>query len=470
MPYLVFDDNATPKAIPIAAGSDGEFKIGRSLNNNLRLRGDTSISRLHCSILRHDDKFALKDTSSNGTLVGDNLVSGDMVEIRDGDSVAVGNFIFTFHASDSPPYPSTDTTTINLEPLIAPATEAMMIPSPMTTFETIEDDELVFQETAQLAPIQLPNSKDNELSKLPEITGFEIIRTLGTGTHSTTHLAFQAGLKRTVALKVFKVENDGPQPKKFFLENVQATGSLSHKSIVPFFDAGHVDNLYFIAMHYAVGGNLRHKLKKSGPIPPKTVVEVGTAIIEALSQLEDIRALHANITPNNILFSENNEPMLADTGLSHWVASVFQTERNVFQGNPAYMPPEQALDAGIDWTCDQYSLGAVLFEMLTGIQPFTAPSLDLLIRKHLKEKLHFPDKSKIPTPLKNTLAKMMAKSPDRRFASWDDVIAALSVKAKPHPPSPRPKKGVAKAAPNRGKPKNNITLIPKKKKPAIKIK
>lgn len=471
MPYLVFDDNSIQRAVPVATDAADGFKIGRSLENSLRLCGDTSVSRSHCAILRSGDDFVLKDFSSNGTLVGDNLVSGDIAVIKEGDFVTIGNFLFTFRNSDSPPCTPTDTTTITLPSSTAPDAPADTAPKCELDSETMEDDELSFQDTAQLAPIQPPTTLEDGSPEFPEIEGFEIIRALGTGNHSTTYMAFQAKLKRTVALKVFNIDNDGPRPLELFLESMQAAGSLVHKNIVPFFDAGHVNNLYFVVMHYASHGSLRHKIEKGDPTPVKTAIEVGTIMADALSQLKDLRSFHANITPNNILFGENDEPMLADTGLPHWIATVFQPDRNVFRGDPTYMSPEQALDAETDWTCDQYSLGVVLFEMLTGAPPFTASSPDMLIRKHLKGKIRFPDKPKIPAPLKNTLAKMMSKTPDHRFHSWSDVAAAMRAKPKSPPSSmPRPPKTMRKTMPNLGKPKNTLSVLPKRKKPKLKLK
>ena len=467
MPYLVFDDNSARKAVPVAVNSDGSFKIGRSPDNDLKLLGDTSISRRHCAILRSGDVFVLKDFSSNGTLVGNDHVVDGSAAIREGALITVGHFTFTFHGSNTPPCELTDTTTISL-PSLGPAPEAVPNSAPEPQSKA-QDDDLVFQDTAQLAPIYPSNSEDDSM-ELPKIKGFELIRSLGAGNHSTTYLAFQAGLKRTVALKVFTVDNDGPRPKEFFLESVRAAASVTHKNIVPLFDAGHVGNLYFVVMHYSSGGSLRRRMKGE-PMTVKETVALGTAIAAAVSQLKDIRLIHANITPDNILFEKNDDPMLADVGLPHWVASVFQPDRKIFRGNPTYMPPEQALDAETDWTCDQYSLGVVLFEMLTGIPPFTASSPDLLIRKHLKEKLRFPDKPKIPTPLKNALAKMMSKNPSHRFTTWDDV--AMAMRLKPESPSSgmdRSKKSMRKTISNLSKTKKNLTILPKKKKPVLKIK
>ena len=468
MPYLVFDDDFVKKAVPIAANSGGSFKIGRDLENDLKLHGDASVSREHCEIFQDGDVFVLKDFSSNGTLVGDDHVVGGTATIREGAYITVGRSTFTFHDSDTPPCELADTTTISLPPL-EPVSEPTTDNAPEIQSQIQEDDDLVFQDTAQLAPIHPPNSEDESI-ELPEIKGFELIRTLGTGNHSTTYLAFQAGLKRTVALKVFKVDNDGPRPKEFFLESVRAAASVTHKNIVPLFDAGHVGSLYFVVMHYAGGGSLRRKMQEGGLMTVKDTVTLGTTIAAALSQLKDIRLIHANITPDNILFEKDGDAMLADAGLPHWIASVLQPDRNIFCGNPTYMPPEQALDAETDWTCDQYSLGVILFEMLTGIPPFTASSPDLLIRKHLKEKLHFPDKPKIPTPLKNTLAKMMSKNPNRRFATWDDVAMAMRFKESPPSGMDRSKKAMRKTIPNLAKTKKNLAIPPKRKKTVLKLK
>ena len=443
MPYLLYGDSTGQHAIHLDSLESG-FTIGRGSDSNLRLREDSAISRKHCLIFKNmaNGDFFLRDLeSSNGTFVNNKHLHGEEVRIENGDIIGLGSIAFTFKEDDTPPCEYSDTNTIILK-----------VPVP----DISSPEEAAFTDTAKLSlnsPIQ-----DDDDDIFPVVEGFELIRILGGNNYSTTYVAFQSGLKRTVALKTFHTSDADAKWRSYFIESVQTAGAINHKNVVPFFDAGVAGDLCFAAMFYATGGSLRKKLDDAKtPLSEKTVVEQALMLVDALAQANEAGIIHANISPSNILYNEAGDPMLSDLGLAQWIADVFQEERTAFFGRATYMPPEQTLDRGMDWTCDQYSLGAVLFEMLVGAPPFKAPNSHALIQKHLREKIRFPAGGSISESLKKTIATMMAKKPEQRFPSWAELAQALKHRSK------------TKAKP-KSKPKKSGKNIPLKQKPGPKLK
>ena len=459
MAYIVFDDNSIFKAIPIVDEISG-FNIGRSADNHVSLREDSSVSRRHCLILRENSAsdYVLRDLgSSNGTYLNDYCLKNQQCAMRDGDLVGVGNMEFTFYSYEENPYQVVDTTTIFVN---APVPDI----SP--------PDEYQFKETTSLEAIN-PNTlgQDEAGSIFPEIEGFEFIRILGGGNYSTTYLVYQVGLKRTIALKAFHTEGIDESHKGAFSRHIANAGKLQHPHILDFIDAGISEDLCYVAMQYAPQGSLS-KLMEQYPdgIVEEDAVSYILPLIEAMVHVSELGLIHGDICPSNILFNENSQPTLADYGLSHWISDVYQTNRKHFFGSTQHMPPEQTLDQELDWTADQYALGVVFFELLTGASPFSAPSAYALIEKHMREKVRFPADKKISNKSKSIVVKMMGKTPEERFPSWEAVMNAFKTKKTAANSSrknlPPHKKGLEKI----NKTGSGIKISAKKKPAAIKRK
>jgi len=454
MPFLIFENNSGNKAIPIDRSIP--FKIGRSMDNDLRLREDSMISRFHSTITySHDtEEYMLEDLdSSNGSFVNNNCLMNEKIKITDMDQITIGNIAFIFLESDTVQYDLTTTTTI----MVNSPTPDISAPEPKLMSETARLDILKPVKTYPGAEAE----QQNEFTNYPEIKGYEIINILGSGSsqNSTTYLAFQNNLKRSAAIKIFDTTQLTELQKEDFFTNVRIAGKLQHQNIISYIDTGGTNRECYLSMLYAESGNLTDMLALS-PIKENLAVDYMIQLIKAMSKAHNSKIIHYNITPNNILFNKNGNPAISDFGLAEWVSKSYQVNRNYFFGSTKYMSPEQMLDKSLDWTCDQYALGAIFYEMLTGVPPFDAPSIYALIEKHVREKVRFPTKTAISTKNKEIILKMMQKAPKDRFLNWNDILNAFTASSKPKKTSQS-----RKNIPLQSKKMNNIV----KKKNVIQI-
>ena len=445
MAFLIFENHSGTKAVPLNNETVG-FNIGRSMDNELRLREDSMISRHHCSIHLNQEtgQYLLRDLgSSNGTYLNEYCLNDNEVVITDMDQLAVGNMIFVFLAGETVQYALTETATI-------------MVNSP--TPDISSPDDSLMTETARLDLILPPASEIGRISgkfepapSYPAIEGFEIMNVLGHGgsNNATTYLAYQTALKRSAVVKVFDSSSLSSEQKEEFLGHVRAAGNLQHPNIISYIDTGYSGDNCFLSMQYAEAGNLTTKLA-ADTLDEKIASEYISKLVDAMIHSSEAEIVHYNITPNNILFNKNGDPALSDFGLAEWIARTFQVNRNYFFGSTRNMAPEQMLDQSLDWTCDQYALGTVFYEMLVGKPAFDAPSIYALIEKHMREKIRFPSNIQISKKTHNIICKMMGKTPADRYESWQALATAFKApstsvaSAKSRKNIPLQRKGMAK--------------------------
>ena len=421
MPYLVYDNSVSNRSIPIA-DDIVEFYIGRSMENDVRLREDSSVSRKHCMIFKDpaSSEYVLRDLgSSNGTYLNDLCLKVQQCAMRDGDIIGVGEVHFTFYSFQDNPYELVDTTTIYVQKAVP---------------DLSPPNEYPFKDTTSLeavTPVDFASNAEGE-DLFPEVEGFEFIRLLGGGNYSNTYLVFQTGLKRTVALKTFNADTLTENQQRFFLQQISNVGKLNHPNILSFIDAGVAGTVCYVAMQYAPQGTLATLISQfSEGIAEQDATDYILSLCQAMVHAFEQGLFHGDIAPSNILFNENSMPTIADLGLAPWIANVFQPNRTFFFGSTQYMPPEQTLDQKLDWTSDQYALGAIYYELLTGRPPFYAPSAYALIEKHLRESIRFPSDKTISDKTKFIITKLMAKTPEERFPSWQAVVDAICSQESP---------------------------------------
>ena len=419
MSYLIYDDHSVYKSIPVTNETVG-FKIGRSMDNDVRLREDSSVSRSHCLICLSSDltTYYLRDLgSSNGTLLNDYTLHSQECELRDGDLIGVGDVNFTFKTGTDAPYELVDTTTIYVNKAVP---------------DISPPNEYSFKETTRMeAVVPTPAPDSDGVGGFPVVDGYEFIRIIGGGNYSTAFLVYHTEVKRSVVLKIFHTGVIEEKKQRMFLDCVSEASLLEHPGILRFLDAGVMDDCCYVTMPYAPQGTLKSLISQfEDGVDESDAVSYILPIVEAMAAVSSSGLYHSDISPSNIMFDESSRTVLSDFGLASWVASVFQPDRTCFFGSTLHMPPEQTLDRGIDWTCDQYALGAVFFEVLTGVPPFNAPSAYALIEKHLREKIRFPGGKKISDKYKLIISQMMAKNPDDRYPSWTAVYNAFRAKKK----------------------------------------
>ncbi len=255
------------------------------------------------------------------------------------------------------------------------------------------------------------------------IPGYNIIKKIAKGGMANVYIAIQAAVGRTIALKIL--------PKKLCTDESFSTlflqeancGVLNHPNIITIYDAGETDSHLYIAMEYLNGGDLKQKIKSR--LSQEETINIITKLSEALAYAHSKGFIHRDIKPGNIIFNEDNQPILADFGIARAISFSEQTVIDgMMLGTPYYTSPEQASSNKVDHRTDLYSLGVVYYEMLTGSKPFIADTPFALIYKHLEEAPpELDSKFKEHQPI---IHKLMSKKPDDRYASAFDLIEDLA--------------------------------------------
>ena len=270
---------------------------------------------------------------------------------------------------------------------------------------------------------------------LPDRIGhYEVQEIAGQGGMAVVYRAYDSRQRRDVAIKVMMqqhLHNDKLRVR--FTREAQTIRTLSYPTIVPLFDFGEFgpDHLPFLVMGYMPRGSLKERIAR-GALPINEVVKVVQRIGLALDYAHSRDVIHRDIKPGNILFDESDHPYLADFGIaiSGHSGQTILTGDNLAVGTPAYMSPEQGKGERVDARTDIYSLGAVLFEMLTGRQPYASdtPMTPLAIMlMHVQKPI--PDvltyNPGLPAGMGDVIRRAMAKERAERYATANEMVAAL---------------------------------------------
>ena len=266
------------------------------------------------------------------------------------------------------------------------------------------------------------NAKANEQFQPGVIVAgrYRIVGPLGAGGMGDVYHAVQEPLGREVALKVIRAENQTPELNQRFHSEVRAMAAVKHRGVATVFDFGtYVDGTLFYAMEMIHGLNLRELLEREGPLPWPRVHAITLQIAEALAEVHAAGIMHRDLKPANIMISEGRVTIV-DFGLARQArqGDPRLTEVGIVLGTPAYLAPEQAIARGQDDArSDLYSLGAVMYEMLSGRPPFSADTPVALLLKHLSER-HEPLRrvvgEHIPAEVDALIERMLAKDPSAR--------------------------------------------------------
>ena len=248
---------------------------------------------------------------------------------------------------------------------------------------------------------------------------YRIVERIGRGGMAAVYKAYQPSLDRYVAIKVLPAHlTDEPGFAERFKREARAVAKLEHPHILAVYDYGQEGDQTYIAMRYVEGGTLKDLLSK--PLELPLIVDLIGQIAEALDYAHEHGVIHRDVKPSNVLLDKGNWALLTDFGVARMVEATQQlTGTGVGVGTPAYMSPEQGQGKKVDRRSDVYSLGVVLYEMLTGRVPFEAETPLAVVWKHVNEPLPLPRSinSDIPEPVERVVLKALAKAPDDRFQS-----------------------------------------------------
>ena len=254
---------------------------------------------------------------------------------------------------------------------------------------------------------------------------------IGQGGMADVQLAHDQVLDRQVAVKILHSRySDDPSFLERFKREARATASLNHANMVAVYDTGEQDGRPFIVMEYVKGRSLRDVLRREGVLPQRAAEMAGDAAL-ALHYAHERGLIHRDVKPANIMVSDEGQVKVTDFGIARAVNAETVTQTAAIFGTAAYIAPEQAQGMTVDARTDVYSLGVVLYEMLTGQQPFTADSAVALAYKHVSEDPVRPTQinREVPPALEAVVLKAMAKNPANRYASarelHDDIQRAV---------------------------------------------
>ena len=261
---------------------------------------------------------------------------------------------------------------------------------------------------------------------------YQIIKSIGEGGMANVYLALDTILDRNVAVKVLRgdLANDEKFVRRFQREALSAS-SLSHPNIVEVYDVGEDNGNYYIVMEYIEGKQLKELLKKRERLTLSEVIDIMLQITDGMSVAHDAYIIHRDIKPQNIMILDNGMVKITDFGIAMAMNSTQLTQTNSVMGSVHYLPPEQASGKSATLQSDIYSMGILMYELLTGKLPYKGDNAVEIALKHLKEA--FPsiraELPEIPQSVENIILKATAKNPKNRYADasemYDDIKTCL---------------------------------------------
>jgi serine/threonine protein kinase len=256
---------------------------------------------------------------------------------------------------------------------------------------------------------------------------YTIIEELGRGGMGVVYKAEDTKLKRTVALKFLPPElTHVPDVHERFTREAQAAAALDHPNICTVYEFDRADETSFISMAYIEGQSLKKKIE-SGPLELEEALRISTQIAEGLQEAHKKGVVHRDIKSANIMVTEKGQAKIMDFGLARVTESTLVTQEGMTMGTVTYMSPEQARGEKVDQRTDIWSLGVVLYEMLTGKMPFRGEHEQAIVYSILKEK---PEpitsiKTDIPVSIEQVVSKALEKDPEKRYQQAEELLDDL---------------------------------------------
>lgn len=260
---------------------------------------------------------------------------------------------------------------------------------------------------------------------LSRVGGYDLLGELGAGGMARVYQGRRGD--EEVAVKVLQATLSGdPELFKRFKREVRLCKEMDHPHIVRLYDWGEEDGLVYLVMELVEGGTLREQLTGEG-LSPQRAAEILLPLFQALAYAHSRGVVHRDLKPENVMLTASGKLKVMDFGLSRGDNSTNLTQTGTVLGTPAYMAPEQIQGVGYDKAIDQYALGVMAYELLTGRQPFQAPDPLQVLFKHVGEKPEPPSRlrSDMPAEVEQILLRMLAKAPESRFASVEEAGAHL---------------------------------------------
>jgi serine/threonine protein kinase/Tfp pilus assembly protein PilF len=276
--------------------------------------------------------------------------------------------------------------------------------------EKILDDHLIFSPGEKFGP------------------RYRIIEEIGQGGMGRIYKAKDQELDITVALKMIRpAYSSNPRFIQRFKEETLLSRSISHENVIRIHDIGEVDGIKFISMDYIKGHDLKELIKTSGTLSIQTAISITRQICEGLRAAHQKHIIHLDLKPRNIMIDGDGKVYVMDFGVARSLEVRGFVQEKMLIGTPAYVSPEQAKGEEVDKRSDIYSLGIILFEMLTGKRPFEADNLDDFVTMHIHKKPPRPSEliPQIPPLLDEIVLRCLKKDKNKRYQDVSEILADL---------------------------------------------
>jgi serine/threonine protein kinase len=259
---------------------------------------------------------------------------------------------------------------------------------------------------------------------------FELVAEIGRGAMGIVYKAKDPMLERTVAIKTINMgmDKDGAEMyEKRFYQEARAAGGLNHTNIVTVYDIGKTENACYMAMEYIEGPELRTLLLPGKPLAVPRALSIAAQVAEGLAYAHERGVVHRDIKPANIMVPESGPVKITDFGIARMRSSNVQTQTGMMMGSPKYMSPEQVIGKRADHRSDIFSLGVILYEMLTGAAPFSGESVNAVMYQIVNFVPPAPSaiNPAAPAALDMIIGRMLAKALDERFQSAAEIARGL---------------------------------------------
>ena len=383
------------------------ISFGRDAGNTIVLPTE-GVSRHHAVIKWHNNQVTLTDqNSTNGTFLNGKRLKQAVVNLR--DKIKLGEWTVTL--------------------------------------------ELLHHDQTQLMPSSEHQGTQGRENR--KVGKYELVERLGKGGTAQVYKAFQPGVERFVAVKVLHNHlSDSDDFVQRFQREARGVGQLQHNHIARVIDFDVDNNQYYMVMDYIQGGTLQALIQQSGALPTEKALRLAAQLADAIAYAHQQGIIHRDIKPANIMFIDEThaQALLTDFGLARLLGDDALTMTGSMIGTPAYMSPEVVRGEQADEQADVYSLGVVLYQMVTGRTPYTADTPHSMIWKQMNEPLPPPRqlKADIPKAVEQLILKALASEPPNRFQSANhfrdaiqQTLAQLGLPqptfARATPPPPPPK-------------------------------
>jgi len=272
---------------------------------------------------------------------------------------------------------------------------------------------------------------DNRLHFLPGDqfgSRYKIVEEIGRGGMGYVYKAIDIELDLTVALKMIRPEySANPRFIQRFKEEIRHARSILHKNVIRIHDLGEIDDIKFISMDYIKGHDLKELITSSGCLSVETAINITRQICEGLQVAHQKNIAHLDLKPRNIMIDNDGKVYIMDFGVAKSMITQDTSPEKKFIGTPPYISPEQAKGEDVDQRSDIYSLGIIIFEMLTGKRPFEAETIEGYVEKHIHQKPSSPRHANplIPPFLEHVILRCLEKDKTKRYQSANEILQDL---------------------------------------------